>query len=115
MEEFAELRTTDAMVLLCIQVKEQLKAEHFRECRDIITLSMGLYPDAPEPHNFYGILLEERGMHTLAMKHFRASADLDPTYMPAIYNMEACGSFYSDDRSLAFDREDCLKKRRKAD
>lgn len=115
MEETAEVKKIDAMLLLCKRVKEQLDAKHFAECKDMISLSMGLYPDAPEPHNFYGILLEARGMHVLAMKHFRASADLDPTYTPAIYNMEACGSFYSDDRTLAFDREDCMRKRRKAE
>ena len=45
-------------------------------------------PHCAIPHNLMGILLEKEANHVLAMKHFRAAYALDPTYIPARYNME---------------------------
>ena len=48
-------------------------------------------PHSAIPHNLMGILMEKENNHVLAMKHFRAAYALDPTYIPARYNMEQYG------------------------
>lgn len=48
---------------------------------------------APEPHNLLGILAETTGNLSLAGRHYRAAYDLDPTYKPAIRNLERITSF----------------------
>ncbi|OYP11716.1 hypothetical protein CG709_08570 [Lachnotalea glycerini] len=63
-------------------------------------------PHAPEPHNLMGMILEWQGDHLLAMKHFRASWDLDPSYLPARHNLDVYGSFFSR-RMGAYDESDC--------
>jgi hypothetical protein len=63
-------------------------------------------PHAPEPHNLLGMLLENQGDHLLAMKHFRAAWALEPTYLPARYNLEVYGTFFSKGAG-AYDEEDC--------
>ena len=51
-------------------------------------------PHCAIPHNLMGILLEKESNHVLAMKHFRAAYALDPTYVPARYNMEQYAQMY---------------------
>lgn len=75
------------LVNLCDRVKECLGRDEYKECMEDICYSMYLYPDAPEPHNLMGIVMEKQRNHTGAMKHFRAALDLDPTYLPAQENM----------------------------
>ena len=57
----------------------------------IVMNAMGEYPDAAQPHNLYGVLLEKTGQHTAAMRHFRAALALNPSYQPANYNLEQYG------------------------
>ena len=104
--------SVDDMVTLCREIKEDILTDKYRECEEMLARMMFLYPHAPEPHNFFGIILEKKGQHTLAMKHFRASADLDPTFTPAVKNLETFGNFYGERRVFAFDRQDCIKRRR---
>lgn len=64
-------------------------------------------PHAPEPHNLMGIILENENDHIGAMKHFRAAWALDPTYLPARFNMEQYGRFSAVERVDAYDESDC--------
>lgn len=111
MEKSLNKNQVDDMVTLCSEIKYDILTDKFRECEEILARMMFLYPHAPEPHNFYGIVLEKKGQHTLAMKHFRASADLDPTFTPAVRNLENSGSFYGRNNYFVFDRQDCLEHR----
>ncbi len=79
----------------------------YAACEDLISKAMGANPHSPEPHNLMGILLEKTGNHPMAMKHFRAACDLDPTYRPASQNINNYGTFYSSGR-CAFDDTDCM-------
>ena len=72
---------------LCNRVREYLKQRAYKACNEDICYAMYLHPDAPEPHNLMGILMEKQNNHIGAMKHFRAALDLDPTYLPAKENM----------------------------
>lgn len=79
--------THTELVNLCNRVKESLGRNAYKECMEDICYAMYQHPDAPEPHNLMGILMEKQRDHTGAMKHFRAALDLDPTYLPAQENM----------------------------
>lgn len=86
-------------------IKELVMKEKYKECEKLIYKAMNDYPHAPQPHNLLGIVLEKTGNHMLAMKHFRASWALDPTYRPANHNLQNYGTFFSNGR-CAFDEND---------
>ncbi len=91
---------------LCDAVRNYTNMYDYTKCISLISNAMSKYPHAPEPHNLYGIVLEKEGDHTRAMKHFRAARALDPTYLPALHNLEHYGTFFSEG-GCAFDEEDC--------
>lgn len=78
---------TDEMLHLCSRIRQYIQERNYKKCNEEICYAMYLHPSAPEPHNLMGILLEKQHDHRLAMKHFRAAQDLDPTYRPAMENM----------------------------
>lgn len=90
---------------LCNSVRELVARGEYGSCTRLICEAMEQHPHAPQPHNLLGIVLEKSGNHTEAMKHFRASWALDPTYLPAQHNLEAYGTFFSRGR-CAFDESD---------
>lgn len=78
----------------------------YEECDLLLQKVIGEYPHASEPHNLFGILFEKKGCHEAAMKHFRAAWALDPTYLPARFNLDQLGSFYSK-KEVAYNESDC--------
>lgn len=90
---------------LCASVRAFVTKEAYESCMAPICRAMAQYPDAPEPHNLLGIVLEKKGDHAGAMKHFRAAWALDPGYRPANHNMYTYGTFYSRGK-CAFDESD---------
>ena len=91
---------------LCSAVRKYSAALNYPKCAALICEAMGKFPNAPEPHNLLGIVLEKEGNHADAMKHFRAAYALDPTYIPARQNLETYGTFYACGK-CAFDESDC--------
>lgn len=91
---------------ICMRVRTLIDAHAYEQCYEIITEAMKKYPSAPQPHNLLGILLENQGNHLLAMKHFRAAWALDPTYLPARYNLEVYGTFFTTKQG-AYDETEC--------
>lgn len=79
---------------LCAAVRGLIARREYGACEELIRRAMGRYPNAAEPHNLLGILLEKEGDHPGAMRHFRAAWDLDPTYLPARKNLDRCGTFF---------------------
>lgn len=77
---------------LCVKVKKEIKKGNDKEAYRDITDAMKNYPDSGVPNNLYGILEEYRLHHFSAMKHFRAAWALDPTFLPARWNMDVYGS-----------------------
>ena len=65
---------------LCDGVRKYAKALDYQKCVTMICQAMGEFPNAPQPHNLLGIVMEKEGDHAGAMKHFRAAYALDPTY-----------------------------------
>ena len=91
---------------LCDGVRKYAKARDFQKCVAMICEAMGEFPNAPEPHNLLGIVMEKEGDHVGAMRHFRAAYALDPTYLPARQNLDHYGTFYSRG-GCAYDESDC--------
>ena len=79
--------------IFCRTGKKLIEKNKLEECQNLILETMKNNPDAPEPHNMLGIILEKKGNHPLAMRHFRAAWALDPSYLPARQNLEAFGTF----------------------
>ena len=100
--------TSRAMQLqaLCDGVRKYAKAHDYQKCVEMICEAMGKFPNAPQPHNLLGIVMEKEGDHAGAMKHFRAAYALDPAYIPARQNLDYYGTFYSRG-GCAYDERDC--------
>lgn len=90
---------------LCKNVRDYVNNRQYDESIELICEAMKNYPNAPEPHNLLGIVLEKKGDHITAMNHFRAAWDLDSTYLPARHNLQMYGTFYSYGK-CAFDYDD---------
>lgn len=59
------------MACLSEKVRRLINAYDMEETREMICEAMKEYPDAAQPHNLLGILMETQGNHVSAMKHFR--------------------------------------------
>ncbi len=92
-------------------IKKYISESRYKECENLLSYSMFLYPHAAEVHNLWGILLEKEGHHVMAMNHFRASLDLNPAYRPARINLEAFGSFLSDGMDFSYGQEEYTSKK----
>lgn len=100
-----ENHITDELEDLCVYVRSLVEEKKYVECIPAICQTMESYPHAPQPHNLLGIVLEKSGDHLGAMKHFRAAWALDPTYLPAVQNLNTYGTFFSGG-CPAFDESD---------
>ena len=69
-----------------------LKNDKSDECRKLIQEEMVKKPDSPIVQNLLGILEEKRFEKEKAIRHYRASYSLDPTYAPALWNLERLGT-----------------------
>lgn len=94
---------TDQIIKEC---KHLIENQNFATCKEIICKAMEKEPHSAIPHNLMGILLEKENNHILAMKHFRAAYDLDPTYVPARYNIDQYTQFFYA-RKCAYLEGDC--------
>lgn len=84
-----------------------LGEDKFQECRILIENELASMPDSPVPQNLLGILEEKRFEKDKAIRHYRASYSLDPTYIPAIWNLERLGTG-DVNKKCAFSEKDCL-------
>lgn len=106
MKQVALTENKKELQALCSKVRELVQCGEFEQCEHLLRDAMSKYPHDAEPHNLYGILLEKQRDHVAAMKHFRAAWDLNPTHLPARYNLEWFGTFYSTGK-CAYDETDC--------
>lgn len=70
-----------------------LKTRDYSHAEENIRQAMLINPHSPVVHNLYGILEELLKDGDLARKHYRAAYALDPTYKPAIRNLERITEF----------------------
>ncbi|MDD6070356.1 MAG: hypothetical protein PUC12_05995 [Clostridiales bacterium] len=86
--------------------RQLIENHEYIKCEKEIREAMAQNPHSAVPHNLMGILLEMEQDHVLAMKHFRAAYALNPTYVPARFNMEQYGKKL-DCEKCAYTEEDC--------
>lgn len=108
MIEIREEKELKMMKDLCQFVKNEIDGNKYKECEVKICKAMAEFPEAPEPQNLWGIFLEKRGNHRKALRHFRASLDLSPTYRPANQNLRLFGALFYSKKLFAFMDEDCI-------
>ena len=109
MKDKTKVTVNEEKQWLITQIIVFLKANNLSESEQLLEVAIGKYPHDPEPHNLYGILFEKKFDHNMAMKHFRAAWDLDPTYLPARHNLEHFGTFISRG-NCAYEDSDCVQE-----
>ena len=97
----------EELTQLCRQARQMTEDGELDACETLLGEAMRNHPHAPEPHNLLGMLLERRGDHLTAMKHFRAAQALDPAYEPSAHNLEVYGGFFTNRRQGAWSWQDC--------
>ena len=110
MENSKLKKDEEEMRSLCQNVRVLVGKGDLMGGERLVIDAIGTYPHAPQPHNLLGLLLEKRGDHLLAMKHFRAAWALEPTYVPARHNLDLFGTFFSTGY-CAYDESDCPTER----
>jgi len=73
--------------------KKSIGNRHFDAAIEHARRAIFLDPSRPEAFNLLGALLEIRGNRTEAQKNYRAALALDPSYAPAIKNLERSSSW----------------------
>lgn len=103
------VNTDQEIYQLCDQIRALVEQEDYEGSEALIRSAMSKYPHAPQPHNLLGIVLEKKGDHLAAMKHFRAAWALDPSFAPARCNLDRFGSFTPKGK-CAYDESDCPRQ-----
>ena len=86
--------------------RKLMDRHEYKECEAEIETAMATSPHSAVPHNLMGILMVREQKQMLAMRHFRAAYGLDPTYIPARYNLERFGELHPSGK-CAFTEADC--------
>jgi DNA-binding NtrC family response regulator len=78
--------------------KKCILEKNFDKAKDYLKKAIAENLEAPEPQNLIGVLYEYENDLLTAGKHYRAALEMDPTYKPALENLERVTSFrYSRD------------------
>ena len=107
MENVNNCQYISEMKQLCSSVKALIMDKEYESAEDLICRSMARYPHSPQPHNLLAIVLEQTGNHCIAMRHFQAALALDPDFLPAKYNLQIYGTFFTRG-NFAFDESDIV-------
>lgn len=73
--------------------KRSIGNRHFNAAIEHVRKALCLDPGRPEAFNLLGALMEVRGDRIEAQKNYRAALSLDPSYAPAIKNLERSTSW----------------------
>ena len=91
--------------------REQIGNREFVKCEQMLRKAMEEEPHSAVPHNLMGILLEKKGEHSLAMKHFRAAYALDPSCAAARVNLEQFSQMENASVKCAYADADCQQEK----
>ena len=75
---------------------------HFDAAVEHVRKAISLDPSRPEAFNLLGALMEIRGDRDEAQKNYRAALSLDPSYKPAIENLQRSTSWQPRQKGLVF-------------
>lgn len=73
---------------LTAQVEALLHHGDYARCAQLLRAAMYARPDAAQPHNLMGVMLEYQHRYADAMKHYRAALALEPELPAAKHNLE---------------------------
>jgi Flp pilus assembly protein TadD len=76
-----------------VQIKKQIDEGRLEQAEQYIRTTLSDFPERPEPYNLLGAVMEIKSRWLEAVKFYRAALDLDPTYKPAITNLDRATSF----------------------
>ncbi len=107
MESDNKNQYSSEMDQLCSSARSLIMNEEYESAMHLILTYIARCPHSPQPHNLIGVILEKTGNHHMAMKHFQAALALDPDYLPAKYNLNTYGTFFTRG-NCAFDESDVI-------
>jgi CheY-like chemotaxis protein len=73
--------------------KRHISDRRFIDARDTAKRAISVDPTQPEAYNLLGVIFEISNERLEALKFYRASLDIDPTYKPASANLERAASW----------------------
>jgi DNA-binding response OmpR family regulator len=91
-EKLDEQKTADYGTSIEL-AKRSIGNRHFAAAIEHVCRAIFLDPTRPEAFNLLGALLETQGDRMEAQKNYRAALSLDPSYAPAIKNLQRSTSW----------------------
>lgn len=96
------------------KARHLMDQREYKQCEILLRKAMSDFPDDAVPHNLMGLLYEKKNDHIKAMKHFKAAWALEPSYKPALQNLDNFADMFSN-KIFIFGEEELedpsLKKR----
>jgi DNA-binding response OmpR family regulator len=92
-ENLDENQAADYLSLIEL-AKRYVSDRNFPEAREITRKAIAMDPAQPVAYNLLGALLEIKGDNHEALKFYRAATDIDPSYKPALANIDRLTSWY---------------------
>ena len=83
--------------------KKCIFEKNYEKAKEYLKKAISEDLEAPEPQNLLGVLAEFEGDLLAAGRHYRAALELDPTYKPALENLERVTSFKYSKEGIQFD------------
>ena len=85
--------------------KKCILEKNYDSAKEYLKKAISENLEAPEPQNLLGVLYEYENDRLTAEKHYRTALDLDPTYKPALENLDRITSFRYSKDSIRFGDE----------
>lgn len=82
--------------------KRSIGDRHFEAALEHVRKAISLDPNRPEAFNLLGALIEIQGDRLEAQKNYRVALSLDPSYKPAIENLQRSTSWQPRQKGLVF-------------
>lgn len=91
--ESLDVATAASAQALAELTKRHISDRDFTAAGEIIRKAIAADPGRPEPYNLLGALLEIKGDIMEAQKFYRAALEIDPTFKPALANLDRVTSW----------------------
>jgi len=85
--------------------KKCILEKNYDSAKEYLKKAISENLEAPEPQNLLGVLYEYENDRLTAEKHYRTALELDPTYKPALENLDRITSFRYSKDSIRFGDE----------
>jgi Flp pilus assembly protein TadD len=109
-EKLDEQKATDYLSLIEL-AKRSIMDRHFEAAAEHVRKAISLDPGRAEAFNLLGAIMEIRGDHNEALKNYSAALSLDPSYRPAIENLNRSTTWRRRGTAVLLGDMDAGKKR----